>query len=421
MTRLAPSPFIHPLDLPHFSGDASVSSFVMISAARRRRARALSLVAASASLLLAACGKDTPADAKPNATANASATNAAAPSAAMLLGERDVVSASNRVVADGVSVTGSLDPADKVEIQSQIAGQLARVFVDRGTVVRRGQVIATFESGALRAQVASAEAAVAARERDLEAADTLYKRGAASQQDFVNARVARDAARAQLAQAQETLQRASITAPIAGQVSEKLVATGEGVQSGKKLFTIVNADALELAGQISAADAARVRVGQRVALTLETYPGRTLMGRVDRLDAVADATTRQVTVYIRYDNRAGSERIVAGLFASGRIETPAADGRQSATSSMVTVPTAAVRTEGAESVVYTVANDTLHRQVVTVGTRDPDTDAVEIRRGLEAGATVLVAPGASPRDKTPVRMTRDNDRAKAATATGNKA
>jgi RND family efflux transporter MFP subunit len=398
-----------------------VSSLAPASFVRHRRARALSLTLVSATLLLAACRKDAPARATTASTPNTPSGEHAATSNAILLGERDVAQAGSRAVAAGVYVTGSLDPAEKVEIQSQIAGQLLRVLVDRGTVVRRGQVITTFESGALRAQVASAEAAVAARERDLVAADTLYKRGAASQQDFVNARVARDAARAQLAQAEETLQRANITAPIAGQVSEKLVASGEGVQSGKKLFTLVNTDALELAGQISASDAARVRVGQRVSLTLETYPGRTLVARVDRLDAVADPATRQVTVYIRFDNRAARERIVAGLFAAGRIETPTADSGRSSTTRVVTVPTVAVRTEGSESVVYTVAHDTLHRQVVTIGTRDPEADEVEIRHGLEAGATVLVAPGASPRDNTPVRMTRSDDRAKRATSTGNKA
>ena len=410
------------------SGAVSVPHASSRSFARPNRHRALPIVLTSAALLLSACGKSPSNETKP-ATSAVADGNADATIATLELGERDVAQASSRPVAAGVYVTGSLDPAEKAEIQSQIAGQLSRVLVDRGSVVRRGQLLTTFESSALRAQVASAEAAVSARERDLEAADTLYKRGAASQQDFVNARVARDAARAQLAQARETLDRASITAPIAGQVSEKLVSSGEGIQSGKKLFTIVNADELELAGQISASDAARVRVGQSVQLTLEAYPGRTLTARVARLDAVADPTTRQVTVYIRFDNRTQRERIVAGLFASGRIQTPAGTGATPNSSNVVTVPTVAVRTEGTESVVYTVESGVLHRKVVSLGTRDPDADLVEIRSGLDSGATVLVAPGTSPRDNTPVRIARDdknagqrsNDNSNTTTVTGKKA
>lgn len=361
--------------------------------------RATSLAAAVLCVSTAACGS------KPESPSVSTAATDSTRAATLVLGPRDVAQATARPVAAGVYVTGSLDPAETVEIQSQIAGQLGRVLVERGTVVTRGQLLTSFDASAMRAQLSSAEASVAARERDLVAADTLYKRGAASQQDFVNARAATDAARAQLAQARETLDRASVRAPIGGQVSEKFVATGEGVQSGAKLFTIVNGDALELAGQISAADAAAVRVGQPVHLTLEAYPGRTFVGRVARLDAVADQATRQVTVFIRYTNT-GASRIVAGLFASGRIQL-GSQGAARDTAALVTVPGVAVRTEGNESVVYVIQDGRVRRTPVTVGARDTDADLVQIHSGLVAGTTVLVAPGASPRDNTPVETARN--------------
>lgn len=396
------------------SGVPSVSSS-FFAAAPQVASRALLLPTVFASTLwLAACGNNASGSSKAadSITSTAAANGATAtPPTTLVLGTRDVARAGSQPVASGVHVTGSLDPAEKAEIQSQIAGQLNQVLVERGTVVRRGQLLTSFESSALRAQVASAAAALSARERDLEAADTLYKRGAASQQDFVNARVARDAASAQLAQVRETLARASITAPIAGQVSEKLVSTGEGLQSGKKMFTIVNADELELAGHIAAVDAARVRVGQTVKLTLEAYPGRTFAARVARLDAVADPTTRQVTVYIRYNNRVQRDRIVAGLFASGRIETsPTGTEANATTARAVTVPTVAVRTEGRDMVVYVVDGTMLRRRVVHLGRRDADADVVEVQRGLDAGALVLVAPGAAPRDSTPVRLAAGPER-----------
>ncbi|MBL0937372.1 MAG: efflux RND transporter periplasmic adaptor subunit [Gemmatimonadaceae bacterium] len=356
------------------------------------------------SAVLAACGGDKTGAASVDsaAVASASVDNDAA-NATLTLGARDVAPVVSRAVASGVEVTGSLDPAERVEIKAQIAGQLGRVSVERGTAVRRGQVLTAFESGAMRAQVASAEAALAARERDLVAIDTLYKRGAASQQDFVNAGAARDAARAQLAQARETLDRANIISPIGGQVSEKIVSSGEAVQSGARLFTIVNADELELAGHIAAVDAARVRVGLPVRLTLESYPGRTLNGRVDRVDPVADPATRQVTVYIRVDNR--RERVVAGLFATGRIQVSASTSNSAAANDkMLAVPVVAVRTEGKEQVVYVVDGTHLRRQVVTVGARDSESGLIEIRSGLTDGAMVLVAPGGSPRDAMPVRI-----------------
>ncbi len=381
--------------------------FAVLTTPRRVRA----LLSISAVLTLAACSADSSsATDDTSGAAVATARDTAVISPPMMLGARDVAIASERAVRAGIEVTGSLDPAERVEVRAQIAGQLGRVAVERGTAVRRGQVLTAFESGALRAQVASAEAAVAARTRDLEAVDTLYKRGAASQQDFVNARAARDAAQAQVAQARETLERATVLAPIAGQVSEKLVSSGEAVQTGAKLFTLVNADQLELAGQMAAVDAAQVRVGQRVVLTLEAYPDRELTGRVDRIDPVADPATRQVTAYIRVDNRRNP--VVAGLFALGRIQT----GTAASANMVVTVPTGAVRTEGADTVVYVVHEGRVQRRVVGLGARDNATGMTEVRRGLQAGERVLTAPGAAPRDGAAVEWLEPAETAKPAEA-----
>jgi len=366
----------------------------------------------AAAFTLSACGSDsasTPQDSARAASASDSLSRSAAGNTSntpLVLGVRDLAVVVEQPLRAGIEVTGSLDPAERVEVKAQIAGQLARVTVERGTAVRRGQALTSFESGALRAQVASAQAAVAARARDLEAIDTLYKRGAASQQDFVNARAARDAAEAQLAQVRETLERATVLAPIGGQVSEKLVSTGEAVQSGAHLFTIINSDVLELAGQMAAADAAQVRVGQRVLLTLEAYPGREVQGRVDRIDPVANPATRQVTAYIRVQNT--RDPVVAGLFATGRILTgqsaAAASAQTSAATSSLAVPSGAVRGEGSDTVVYVVADGRVQRRLVSVGARDALTGLSEVRSGLRAGERVLIAPGAAPRDGAAVQV-----------------
>ncbi|MBL0890676.1 MAG: efflux RND transporter periplasmic adaptor subunit [Gemmatimonadaceae bacterium] len=362
----------------------------------------------AAAFTLSACGSDSASTSQDSARAS-SASDSLSPTAAgnttntpLVLGARDLAVVVEQPLRAGIEVTGSLDPAERVEVKAQIAGQLARVTVERGTAVRRGQALTSFESGALRAQVASAQAAVAARARDLEAIDTLYKRGAASQQDFVNARAARDAAEAQLAQVRETLERATVLAPIGGQVSEKLVSTGEAVQSGAHLFTIVNSDVLELAGQMAAADAAQVRVGQRVLLTLDAYPGREVQGRVDRIDPVANPATRQVTAYIRVQNT--RDPVVAGLFATGRILTGQSTAAASAQASSLAVPSGAVRAEGRDTVVYVVADGRVQRRLVSVGARDAFTGLSEVRSGLRAGERVLIAPGAAPRDGAAVQV-----------------
>src|SRR5690606_37804800 len=130
-----------------------------------------------------------------------------------------------------------------------------------------------------------------------------------------NAQVA--VAVAQAAGASEQAGRTRITAPFAGVVSARSVEAGEAVNSGDPMFQVVSSSTLELSGRIPVDLAQQVRVGQAVTFRLDAYPGRTFEGRVDRIDPVADAQTRQVGLYVRLPNRNGE--IIAGQFARGQV------------------------------------------------------------------------------------------------------
>src|SRR6185295_19267376 len=83
-----------------------------------------------------------------------------------------------------IAVTGSLDPADRVEIRAELSGQIERVAVDRGSNVCRDQMLAQFDASIVQARGLSAMVNLGARERDLDAADTLYRAGVLSERDF---------------------------------------------------------------------------------------------------------------------------------------------------------------------------------------------------------------------------------------------
>lgn len=239
--------------------------------------------------------------------------------APLQLGANDVAVVAARETVAGIRITGSLDPADHVEVKAQLGGQLQRVNVERGDAVRAGQLLAVVDAATQQAQSSAARAQLAAAERDFGAAEMLFKAGAVAERDYVNARAARDAARAQVNQIGQSIAHATIEAPRSGVVTAKHVSDGEVVMPGTALFSIADTRKLELEGNVPASEIGKVRVGQKVSLTLEAYPGRTISGRVDRYDPVADAATRQVTVYVTVENR--NRELVGGLFATGLIET----------------------------------------------------------------------------------------------------
>lgn len=381
----------------HFS-ETSAMSHIHFTAnhllrVRTTSARRTCLAVASAFVMTAtmsACGKDT----APATTADSTTA------ATMVLGARDLTEVRAEYIAAGVAITGSLNPATHVEVKSQIAGQLEQVRVDRGTPVRRGQLLTTINAPGSHALATSAHASLSAAERDLRAADTLYKAGAISEQDFVQAKVARDAAVAQVVQAKEMVARASVTSPIAGVVSVKAVESGEAVGTAILLFTIVNTDVLELAGSVLPADIGRVHIGQRVELRSDAYLGRTIVGRVARIEPVADAGTRQVGVYVQVAN--AKHELVAGLFASGIIVT---DDNSKA---VATVPVTAVRTNGSEHTVFVFDGSTITGRVVTLGARDEARGLVQVRTGLAIGDRVLVNAPESIQNDVRARLLEDS-------------
>ena len=254
----------------------------------------------------------------------------AAPAAAAeqqrsVLAPEDVAVATRSDLAAGVVLTGSLQPYKMVRVKSQVSGTVRGVRVDRGTPVRRGQVMATIEAAGVRTQAEAARANLALAKQKLEAARTLHEAGAMSQIDFRTAQAAYEAAQAQAAQAEEAEARSTIRAPITGVVSERSVDGGEAVGMDAPLFTVVNSDTLELSGQIPVDRAAHVRVGAPVAFTLTAAPDRELRGRVARIDPVADPGTRQVGVYVQLGN--AKHEIIGALLQAARA-LAAREGRE---------------------------------------------------------------------------------------------
>lgn len=323
-----------------------------------------------------------------------------APEKVTVLGAGDVAAAEMTQLAAGVALTGTLEPYRTAEVKAQVPGVVRGLSVDRGSAVRAGQVLARIEAQGIQSQAAGARSGVAAAQaqlslaqRQLESARTLYQAGAMSELDFRAAEAQFQAAQAQLAAARsnatgasEAAGRTSVTAPFAGQVSERTANEGEAVNPGTTLLKVVNSEFLELRGQVPVDQANLVRPGQPAEFTLTAFPGRTFSGTVARVDPVADAATRQVGVTLRLRN---SGELIAGMFAAGRVVT--GGGRQA-----LVVPIAAVRGQGADQHVLVLSGDSVVRRPVTPGARDDQRGVVAIDAGLQAGEQVIVSPGVVP-------------------------
>jgi RND family efflux transporter MFP subunit len=159
------------------------------------------------------------------------------------------------------------------------------------------------------------------------------------------------------------------------------------------LFRIIDPSSMRLEAAVPAEDLSLLRVGATVEFTVRGYD-HPFTGRIERIAPQADATTRQVPIYVAIPNVGG--RLVAGLFAEGRVVSSSATG--------LIVPMNAVNTTEPEPWVLRVRNGTTERVAVTLGLRDPRREEVEVASGLNDGDTLLrgAAQGISP--GTPVKL-----------------
>ena len=335
---------------------------------------------------------------------------------ALALAPQDVFEARTADITTGVLLTGTLEPAERVNVTAQVGGTLGQISVDRGSSVQRGQLLTTIQAEGIRSQVMGAQAGVAAAEAQLavartqrDAAQRLYQAGASSRVDAENAQAMYAAAEAQLetARAQavmagEAAAYTEVRAPISGMVSARPVESGEAVSPGDPIVTVVNVTMLELAGRAPVDEAGAIRVGQTVTFELDAFPGRTFNGTVARKDPAADPSSRQVGVYVRLPNPSGE--VTAGQYARGRVT-----GRT--VQDAVVIPATAVQGAGAETAVFVISGDQLTRRQVTLGIRDEGANMVAVTSGLAAGEKVLARPTATVAEGQKVVIAADGPQA----------
>ncbi|MBV7378923.1 efflux RND transporter periplasmic adaptor subunit [Maritimibacter dapengensis] len=300
------------------------------------------------------------------------------------------------LLEDTLRMTGSLTPARQVHLSAEVSARLLEVSVREGDSVNEGDVLARFDIDNLENQLAQAmsnaqatRVQVQQAQSDFTRTETLVDRELAAPTALENARTGLQQLQAQLAaqetaveNAQAALDKASVSAPFDGVISERQADAGEFVATGSPLFTIVDLSAFEVEATAPVSKSPMIQTGQRVELTVEGFGDRAFAGMVERINPVAIAGSRALPVYIALENSDGLLR--GGMFASGFIKLDEKEGALS-------VPVEAVREDAEGNYVLKIDGETLVRQSVET-TRDWENGArVEVATGLSEGDTIVAA------------------------------
>ena len=326
--------------------------------------------------------------------------------AAVQIGEENVVRASSGRLVVGPMLSGELRPRLDATIRAELGGSVLQVAVDEGQAVSRGTLLARIETRTLDdvrqsavSAVRNAESQLALARREAERTETLVSGGALAARDLDLVRSNVTAVEAQLADvksrlasAERQLGDAVLRSPIAGIVLSRDVNVGDVVGVGTPLFVVIDPSSMRLEANVPSDDLSQLRPGATVEFTVRGYE-QAFIGKIERIAPQADPATRQVPIYVSVPNVGG--RLVAGLFAEGRVVAASAAG--------LIVPLNAVNTTG-EPWVLRVKDGKAERVPVTIGLADPRSERIQIVAGLAEGDALLrgAAQGITP--GTPVQV-----------------
>lgn len=303
-----------------------------------------------------------------------------------------------------ISANGNIEAWQEAVIGANVSGLiLAEVKVNVGDVVKKGQVLATFSSQTVaadleqsHARAAEAEATAAEAEANAERAKKVADSGALSEQQLnqyiTSAQTARARAKAQIAAERAQAVRLSdtrVVAPDDGVISSRTATVG-AVPSGSELFRLIRQGRLEWRAEVPAPQLALLKPGMPVHL--DAGSGVTVGGKLRMVSPSVDPKTRNGIVYVDLPEP-GAAR--AGMFAAGEIEIGTSDG--------LTLPQSAVMVRDGYSYVFRVGADSKVMQTkVNLGRRTDE--RVEIVSGLGNNDRVVVSGGGFLSDGDLVRV-----------------
>ncbi|MEQ1632250.1 MAG: efflux RND transporter periplasmic adaptor subunit [Planctomycetota bacterium] len=363
------------------------------------------------------------------------------------------VKAELRNVRREIRTTGFLESEQMSTIVSLVSGRLSAIYVDEGTLVTSGQLLAAVDDREAKAgiqqltvlrdgkeldqqlaalEVEAADRRIAQASIEVQKARAEFDRQSQTRAEFVSPKALQDAElawqslneavevakfnaskarlevkriattidelKARIDELQVRLEHHRITAPFAGVITSRQVSVGANVGASTTLFEMVDPDHLVAWLDRPQAELDLVRNGKIATFTTDALPGRDFTADVDQVSPVVDRLTGHFRMRIRV-READARTLLHGMFIRARIQ--AEDLREA-----LMIPKAAMLSEGETAVVMVARSGKAIRTDLDPGLELDDWIETKNRgaNGLQPGELVIVEGHEDLEDQAAVRL-----------------
>jgi RND family efflux transporter MFP subunit len=324
----------------------------------------------------------------------------------------DVINVEAKQVGYEVHAPGTLEAFERVQVTARVAGVVDRVAFTEGQNVNGGDALVVIDGERFDLAVKSAQAALEkaqASQRDTEAA-IARREGAADAnpglipgEELESYKTKGLTAKADTAGAEQALRTAEVNlrdarvrAPMSGVIQTRTVETGQYVQAGYVMATLLRTEPLLLRFAVLPDDAPRLKAGMPIEFSLRESQ-RQYAGHITLVSGAADDTTHMVGVTAQVDADTHKYWLRPGSFCDVVVQV-------GATRDAAVIPTVAARPTERGFVAYVIDGEVAHEHILNLGMSTAD-GWVEVRSGIAAGDRVVVRGAEALSDGAHVKAT----------------
>ena len=306
----------------------------------------------------------------------------------------EVAAVARRPISSYLETHGTLEAENEVDLVARTAGPIVELAAEEGMTVSVGQLLARIDDREIRAQLEVSKVRLEETRLAYERAKQLHAGALVSQEALDQALANYQSAEGDFERLRVQLLYTEITAPFDGLIVERYVKFAEHLGVGSRLFRLSDFDPLLCPIQVPERELPQLKPRQAARLEVEAWGEERFTARVLRISPVVDAATGTVRVTLEVNGRG---KLRPGMFASVYLEM---ERRPQA----LVIPKAALALDSLGDTVFVAEDGVAARRAVELGFQNED--LLEIRGGVDEGEAVIVVGQDGLSEGAPIEILR---------------
>ena len=280
-----------------------------------------------------------------------------------------------------IEITGKLEAEEDAYISPEMNGQIEKVHVKEGDVVKKGQLMVSLNTSLIESSIKEIKTGLELANKIYDKQKELWDQKIGSEMQYLEAKNAKEQAEARLATLKAQMDMARVKAPFDGVVETIMMKEGELAIPGMQLIQMISLGSLKLYGNISERYMTSIKKGDKVIVSFPDVEGLVITAPIYRVGNVIDNASRTFRIEMKIDNQ--KQQMKPNMYSIVRINDFSSE-------SAYVVPSVSIKQDIQGNYLYVAEKEELKAAKRYVKTGLSYEDQTMILEGVSEGEGVIV-------------------------------